>query len=78
MKASVSEECIGCGLCESTCPEVFAIGDEGTAEAIVDEVPEENEDSAELIGSDQLLHGVLRQMARWGNSTSPTRLPGTP
>ena len=47
MKASVSEECIGCGLCESTSPEVFAIGDEGTAEAIVDEVPEENEDSAQ-------------------------------
>ncbi len=47
MKASVNDECIGCGLCESTCPEVFAIGDEGTAEAIVDEVPEENEDAAQ-------------------------------
>ena len=32
---------------ESTCPEVFSIGDEGTAEVIVDEVPEENEDSAQ-------------------------------
>ena len=24
MKATVSEDCIGCGLCESTAPEVFA------------------------------------------------------
>ncbi len=47
MKATVSEDCIGCGLCESTCPEVFSIGDEGTAEVIVDEFPEENEDSAQ-------------------------------
>ena len=47
MKATVSEDCIGCGLCESTCPEVFSIGDEGTAEVIVDEVPEENEARAQ-------------------------------
>ena len=47
MKATVNEDCIGCGLCESTCAEVFAIGDEGIAEVVVDEVPEENEDSAQ-------------------------------
>lgn len=47
MKATVSDECIGCGLCESTCPEVFTIGDEGVAEVTVDEVPEENEDAAQ-------------------------------
>ena len=29
MKATVNEDCIGCGMCEGTCPEVFAIGDEG-------------------------------------------------
>ena len=34
MKATVSEDCIGCGLCEGTCPEVFAIGDDGLAHAI--------------------------------------------
>ena len=47
MKATVSEDCIGCGLCEGTCPEVFAVGDEGVAEPIVDEVPEENEEAAQ-------------------------------
>ena len=47
MKATVSDECIGCVLCESTCPEVFVIGDEGIAEVTVDEVPEENEDAAQ-------------------------------
>ncbi len=32
MKAEIREGCIGCGLCESTCPEVFRMGDEGVAE----------------------------------------------
>ena len=47
MKASVSEECIGCGVCESTCPEVFEIGDEGIATVIVDKVPDDAVDSAQ-------------------------------
>lgn len=46
MKAEVEEGCISCGLCESTCPEVFRIGDEGVAEAIA-EVTEENREAAE-------------------------------
>ncbi len=25
------EKCIGCGLCESTCPEAFEMGDDGKA-----------------------------------------------
>ena len=32
MKANIVPGCIGCGLCESTCPEVFRLGDDGLAE----------------------------------------------
>ena len=47
MKATVNEDCIGCGLCESTAPEVFEIGDDGLAHAIEEEVPEAAEDAAQ-------------------------------
>jgi ferredoxin len=43
MKATVTEECIACGLCVDTCPEVFEMGDQ-LAEVIVDEVPEDAEE----------------------------------
>jgi ferredoxin len=46
MKAVVSEDCIGCGMCEGTCPDVFAVGDDGMAHAVVDEVPADAEDDA--------------------------------
>lgn len=46
MKASVNEDCIGCGLCEGTCPDVFSIGDDGVAHAIEGDVPEDAEDAA--------------------------------
>jgi len=52
MKATVSEECIGCGLCESTVGDVFAISDDGVAEVIVDEVPEELEDDVQQAADD--------------------------
>ena len=47
MRATVNEECIGCGLCEGTAGDVFEIGDEGVAEVVVDEVPEELEDDVQ-------------------------------
>ena len=39
MKYAVDENCIGCGLCNATCPEVFSMTDEGTAKAIEEDVP---------------------------------------
>jgi ferredoxin len=42
MKAKIDKDlCIGCGLCSSDCPEVFAMNDENTADVIVDTVPAE-------------------------------------
>ena len=46
MKASIDRDgCIQCGLCPSTCPEVFRMGDDGPAEVYVDAVPAESEDA---------------------------------
>ena len=39
MKYKVNDSCIGCGLCESTCPEVFHMNGD-VAVAIEGEVPE--------------------------------------
>ena len=38
MKFHVNENCIGCGLCNGTCPEVFSMTDAGTAQAVEGEV----------------------------------------
>ncbi|MGM9612107.1 MAG: ferredoxin [Butyricicoccus sp.] len=46
MKAFVSSACIGCGLCESVCADVFHLTDSGQAEAIAGEVPPESETDA--------------------------------
>lgn len=46
MKFKVNETCIGCGLCEGTCPAVFHMTDAGQAEAIPDVVPQEEEANA--------------------------------
>ena len=34
MKMYVNENCIGCGLCEGLCPNVFHINENGVAQAI--------------------------------------------
>lgn len=48
MRAEIDrDECISCGLCASTCPEVFRMGDDGPAEVYVDTVPAELAASAE-------------------------------
>lgn len=40
------DACIGCGLCESVCPDVFELDDENISVVLVDPIPEEFEDCA--------------------------------
>lgn len=48
MKASVDQEgCISCELCTSICPSVFSMNDNGKAEAIEDDIPEDSLQEAE-------------------------------
>ena len=42
MNTGVNENCIVCGLCNSICPEVFTMTDEGVATASLD-ISEEQE-----------------------------------
>ncbi len=47
MKAVVDQDlCISCGACVDTCPEVFDWNDDDKAHSIVDEIPEQAEESA--------------------------------
>jgi ferredoxin len=47
MIAKVDQDtCIGCGLCPTICEDVFEMGDDGKAHAMVDEVPQGSEDAA--------------------------------
>ena len=48
MNASIDREnCIGCGLCEETCPAVFRMAQDGFAEVYTDPVPQGEENAAE-------------------------------
>ncbi len=47
MKAFVNkEDCIGCGLCPSICPDIFKMDDDGLAIAEDIEIPEDILDEA--------------------------------
>ena len=49
MKVTVNEDCIGCGLCEATCADVFAINDDGVAEVIIDDASDYEDEVQEAI-----------------------------
>jgi ferredoxin len=52
VKATVDEDlCTGCGLCESTCPEVFELQDD-LAVVKVDTVPKDAEESCKQAAED--------------------------
>ena len=40
------DACIGCGLCTAIADQVFTFGDDGKAETIIDEIPEDLEEAA--------------------------------
>jgi ferredoxin len=44
MKVKVTDDCVSCGKCAETCPEVFALNDD-IAEVLVDVVPAEYEEA---------------------------------
>ena len=46
MKVSITEDCIACGLCVDTCPDVFEMGDE-FAQVLVEEVPADHEEAVQ-------------------------------
>lgn len=47
MKAFIDRDnCISCGLCAGTCPEVFRMAADDHAEVYVDEIPSEAETTA--------------------------------
>ncbi|MEG1918580.1 MAG: ferredoxin [Oscillospiraceae bacterium] len=51
MEVTMQPGCIGCGLCVSTCPRIFRMGDNG--EAMVDQevTPEEEAAVSEAAGN---------------------------
>ena len=82
MKATVNEDCIGCGLCEGTCPDVFSISDDGVAVAIEEDVPEEAEDAAQEAAARHLTLSGSRKPAPaflyWRPQPSPHPSPRMP
>ena len=47
MQVHVNGNCIGCGLCASTCPDEFFLTDGGTSAAISPEVGSDRADQAQ-------------------------------
>jgi len=58
MKARVTDNCAGSGVCAETCPEVFEIGPDGTAQVKVDEVPAAAEQTCRQAAADCPLNAI--------------------
>lgn len=53
MRATVdADECTGCGLCVSTCPEVFDMNDDDIAIVIATPVPADAQDTCQEAADD--------------------------
>jgi ferredoxin len=58
MKVSITEDCIACGLCVDTCPEVFEMGEE-FAQVLVEEVPPEHEEAVQQAAEECPTEAIL-------------------
>ena len=53
MKVIVDKDlCIGCGVCEGLCPEVFSLANEPYAEVLLDPIPEEFQEACRQSAAD--------------------------
>ncbi len=53
MKVIVDKDlCIGCGVCEGICPEVFSLANEPYAEVLLDPIPEEYQELCRQAAAD--------------------------
>lgn len=58
---TVNENCIGCGVCAATCPDVFDLNADGLAENILGDVPAELEADAEAAAASCPVGAIVKE-----------------
>ena len=58
MRVRIEDTCTACGLCVSTCPEVFQMGTD-MAQVIVKDVPAEFEDTAQQAADECPVEAII-------------------